>query len=215
MTDRRLLVTHKFEVSYWWDRFEAYYAPHFDRIEAIPITWIYDDRFYWRRYDNIVNERLAGWLENYDVVMLVDGDEFVIPNPERYRDLGDYLGRFEGELVRTHGFGVIEMPDDQPLDHSGKILDQRKYWYHDPYYDKPILTRVHVIYNYGFHKCNRDAEIDPDLVMFHLRDSDLVNLDKFAPDRNPKRFTNIPGVPDYDERIAITEPIPEKWTGLL
>jgi hypothetical protein len=212
---KRLLVTHKFEVSYWWDRFEAYYAPFFDRIEAIPITWIYEDTRYWKRYDDMVNAGLAGWLEDYDLVVLVDGDEFVIPNPDKYRDLGDYLDRFTVQIVRTYGFGVIELPDDAPLDQSGKILDQRKYWYHDPYYNKPIVTRVPAVYEYGFHNCNIDAEVDPDLVMFHLRDADLVNLDKFAPSRNPKNFTCYKDIPDYDERLAIAELIPDKWMGLL
>jgi hypothetical protein len=69
-------------------------------------------------------------------------------------------------------------------------------------------------YVYGFHDCDRQAEPDPDLVMFHLRDADFINLDKYCPYRNPRLF-DASNVMNYEQRLEICEPIPDKWMGLL
>jgi hypothetical protein len=214
VSGKRLIVVPKYEYTYWWDRFEAYYSPFFDRIEAMPSIKPEGPQRYWRRHHGKVTKRLDEWLRAYDIVVLVDPDEFIIPNSDKYRDLGDYLDRWHGDIIRTYGYGVMEMPDDEPLDHSKPILEQRKYWYRDHWYDKPIITRVMTKYAYGFHDCDMQAEPDPDLVMFHLRDADFINLDKHCPYRNPRLF-DAPNVMNYEQRLEICEPIPDKWMGLL
>jgi hypothetical protein len=50
--------------------------------------------------------------------------------------------------------------------------------------------------------------------MFHLRDADFINLDKYCPYRNPRLF-DAPNVMNYEQRLEICEPIPDKWMGLL
>jgi len=215
MKEKRLIVVPKFDVTYWWDRFEAYYAPFFDRIEAIPSINLGGSRPFWHLHHDKVMAKLADWLKEYDLVMFVDCDEFVIPNPERYQDLGDYLDQYKYDIACTFGYGVMEMPDDEPLDHGKPILEQRKHWYRDRNYDKPIITRVNVNYIYGFHKCDRVVHPDHDLILFHLRDADFVNLDKYCPQRNPRKFESRPDIMNYEQRLAACELIPDKWMGLL
>jgi len=216
MSEKRLLVTQKFEFTYWWERFESYYAPHFDRIEVDLISNEDVDGQYWRQHHQRVTGKLGSWLKEYDLVMFADCDEFVVPNPERYKDLSDYLDGWKYDIAHTFGQGVMEMPDDDPFDHSLLVTQQRKYWYRDRNYDKPIITRTPVKYRYGFHKCDtRVSHPDHDLILFHLRDADFINLDKYCPQRNPRNFRNIPNIMSYEQRLAICKPIPEKYIGLI
>ena len=109
--------------------------------------------------------------------MTVDLDEIIVPDPEKYKDLGDYMDKMTGDGVRCVGYNVIEMPGALPLDTTRKITDQREYWMRDAhYYDKPVITRIPVIFGTGMHETDIEFPQDPDLVMFHLRDADLYHL---------------------------------------
>lgn len=188
---------------------EAYYRPHFDHIEYIDGKPGVKTILQGREYTEKVNELMPDLLKSYELVLMVSNDEIVVPDPEKYKDLTDYMDHYQHLIIRTTGYGVIEMDREQPIDLSRKITDQRAYWYRDADFDKPILTRIPVALTNGCHHCNFDIENDPDLVLFHLRDADLKTLKQYAPDRIPSH-ENMFDL-DLEGRKAKAELIPEKW----
>ena len=59
-----------------------------------------------------------GLLESYDVVLTVDVDEIVAPDPA-WGTLGEYLAGFQEEWVNCLGYEILHLPDrEPPLDPS-------------------------------------------------------------------------------------------------
>lgn len=200
---RAILVSY-YSPSIYMPLWERYYSPFFDHIERfqyLPTEWT----------DMIcvdyINKKVKELLHKYDMVAIPDMDEFLVPDPDKYGNLGEYLDNFTGDGVRCVGYNVMEMPGALPLDIERKITDQREYWMRDSYfYDKPVITRVPIIYGNGLHKCDIEFPQDPDLVMLHLRDADLYQLcHGYGLHRDETFFEHI------IERQKQATLIPEKW----
>ena len=199
----RAIITVKQTNSYWHPLWERYYLPHFDHTEVMTIE---SDKHppsmvTWKFITHMVNDALDRMLKIHDLVMLADIDEIIVPDPEKYHDLSEYLDCFGGDAIRTKGYNVVESPEDEPFDIDKPVTSQREYWSRELLYDKPALTRVPFIYTVGQHHCTRIVDRDDDLVLFHLRDANRASAIK-------RRSTNING---YDERLFASELIPEKW----
>jgi hypothetical protein len=108
-------------------------------------------------------------LDRYDVVLSVDVDEIVAPDPA-WGDLGEYLAGFQEEWVNCIGYEILHLPDrEPPLDLSRPVLEQRRYWFAADGYDKPVLATAPTPWEVGFHgRVDRELNIDPDLRLIHL-----------------------------------------------
>lgn len=108
-------------------------------------------------------------LERYDVVLVVDVDEIVAPNP-RWGTLADYLARFDEEWVNCLGYEVIHMKDEEPpFQPDRPVLEQRKHWFANDAYDKPSIATVPLRWKPGFHgRADNHFNFDPDLRLIHL-----------------------------------------------
>lgn len=114
-------------------------------------------------------------MERYDVVLITDVDEIVMPNPEQYGTLGDFIDEFDEEFVNCHGYELIHQPDSEPpIDLDRSILEQRGWWFPNFAYSKPILASVKMHWFDGFH-ARRDglANFDYDLRLIHLHRMDF------------------------------------------
>jgi hypothetical protein len=125
-------------------------------------------------------------LHDHQVVLYADADEIVWHTD----GLDRYAASFAGDVVTTTGWQVIHTPGEAPLDPARPVLSQRRYWSRSTQYDKPLLVRVPVNWDRGFHQALRadgpcDAPAvreqgfaavaqDPALVLFHLHYADLV-----------------------------------------
>ena len=59
-------------------------------------------------------------LERYDMVLTIDVDEIVRPNPE-WGTLGQYLDRFDEEWVNCLGYEILHLKDREgPLRPTGR-----------------------------------------------------------------------------------------------
>ncbi len=141
----------------------------FNVIREQPETW---DEI-WRT--DTAQKMQARLLEAYDFVLFTDVDEIIIPNPRKYRDLRDYIEKFSGDYVACTGYGLFHARNEEPpLDLERPILSQRRYWYPDCYYNKPLLSRKPLQWAPGFHTAsNTGIRMDRDLWLLHLHKMDF------------------------------------------
>lgn len=108
-------------------------------------------------------------LERYDVVLSVDADELVVPDPD-LGSLRQYVAGFQEEWVNCIGYEVLHLRDREPAIRLDRpLLEQRGYWIAADGYDKPALATAPVSWQPGFHhRTDGRLNIDPDLRLIHL-----------------------------------------------
>lgn len=123
-------------------------------------------------------------LGTYDVVIYADVDEFLVPDPARYAGLADYCRRLTATHATALGVNVLHLHDaEPPIDPSRPILAQRRVARFAAAYCKTLIARVPVDWDVGFHHCDLTPNLDPNLVLFHLK---FIDRDLFRAD-HPKR----------------------------
>ena len=199
----RAIVTVKTSESFWHPLWEAHYLPHFDYAEIIPVDFKRHSPGFktWQYATSLYNKAIRRLLPHYSLIVCVDVDEILVPDPEYYADFGDYLDHYKADVTECVGYGIMEMDGDKPIDLSQRITDQRKYWLRDPVYDKPVITKKRIHYFPGQHKCNTNGYRDRDLRMFHLRYADLSSF-------LSRRTGSFSHILDCQEKAVS---IPEKW----
>jgi hypothetical protein len=117
-------------------------------------------------------------LERYDVVLSVDADEIVVPDPD-LGTLAEYVAGFQEEWVNCLGYEVLHLRDrEPPIRLDQPLLEQRDYWIAADGYDKPALATAPISWKPGFHhRTDGRLNIDPDLRLIHLHrlDYDLCH----------------------------------------
>lgn len=116
---------------------------------------------------------------NYDVVVYTDIDEFIIPDPSRWKDLRNYIEKImeEREHIGTHGYEIYQDKNEPSLNFdSNQILNQRNWWCECDFYKKPLITRIPVEWGWGFHDFGIESRewvrADYHLYLFHLQKID-------------------------------------------
>lgn len=114
-------------------------------------------------------------LQSYETVVFAEVDEFLVADPARYRDLGEYLERFEGIAARATGYNVVHHEGEAPLDFARPILAQRRHWHPAPMYNKRLIARAPLHWSIGFHDEFNAPEATPDPALFlaHLHRVDF------------------------------------------
>ena len=177
-----------------------------------------------------VEEHQRRLLERYDVVLVVDVDEIVAPNPA-HGTLADYMERFDEEWVNCLGYEVMHVtPEEPPYRPELPVLHQRGHWFFNVVYDKPALATVPLSWRPGFHRrADYEFNLDPDLRLIHLHRMDY-EICKARHRRwterpwNPRDIAEGWGVHNRvveDEEfdrwfVDVTpEPIPDDWRDLV
>lgn len=127
----------------------------------------------WRVETSGIQQRKL--LERYDVVLTSDVDEIVAPEPER-GTLGDYIEEFRDEFVNCAGYELLHFKDaEPPIELDRPLLQQRRWWYRNPGFDKPLLATVPLSWVAGFHtRTDSRRNPDPTLRLIHLHRMDYA-----------------------------------------
>lgn len=200
---KRIAVTFEHNHSTLTDIWSKYYKPFFDELRIVKVgDLLATDWGGTTKYLNSLQEEL---FKDYDLILFADVDEIVIPNPDKYKDLGEYLDKFDKEAIRCVGYNVIEMDNDKPIDFTKPLIEQRTYWSRDNLYDKcVIITKPqHYVSN---HAVANKVEQDPDLILLHLRDMDLTS----TIERN-KKIGHEFNMRDFANRRTQASVMPLKW----
>ncbi len=122
----------------------------------------------------------AALLGRFDVVVLNDVDEIIVPDPASGISLLDALARArEVGVITPFAVEVVHRYDicPDPLDPTQPILRQRPHVRLNVAYAKPCITAVPVRWNLGGHRSDHPLlDLDPVLFLFHLRfvDRDML-----------------------------------------
>lgn len=102
--------------------------------------------------NSIVHSTQRKLLESYDYVVYTDCDEIISPVGST---LKDFLSTANLDLYRCIGYNVIE-----------KKLSR------DTMYDKTLITKVPLIYEYGYHTSSPNVNINNNLILYHIHKID-------------------------------------------
>lgn len=125
----------------------------------------------------------AGLLAVYDWVVMVDADEFLLPDPKAYANLPDLLADRDVDVIAPMAINVVHHVDSEPpLDPARPLLEQRHYGTFLPLMCKPSLKRVPAPWRSASHGIAAPFAVDPQLFMLHLKFADRDQL-KLVSDR--------------------------------
>jgi len=166
------------------------------KFEVVPLSQHDFSYLEWRVMT--VREQQSKLLSEYDWVLFSDTDEIVIPDPQKFKGLRDYISQLKKDFVSCTGRVVVHLPEEAPMNFSAPILPQRKKWLDDIASYKPLLSRVPLRWTKGFHSLEEiDSGInhderkklsDPNLILVHLLRIDLDLYKKRSRDRRGKHF---------------------------
>jgi hypothetical protein len=132
-------------------------------------------------------------LERYDAVLFAEADEIVVPKKK---------GRFDLHLkdkptARCLGYEVVHVVEKEPpIDWNMPLLHQRQYWELRPDFCKPLLSKIPLAWEVGFHDSIPPVAIDRELALIHLRRIDYEHskqrlLKRSAWPRPPQQAENM------------------------
>jgi hypothetical protein len=131
----------------------------------------------------------SGLRALYDCVIFCDVDEFIVPDPDRYSGLRDFVGRqlasgAAPDAVGVLGLNVVHAVETEaPLDLSLPILGQRELAKFLPVMCKPSVNFSGAPWYAASHGIKARYRVDPDLWMFHMKFGDRDHLQEAADHR--------------------------------
>jgi len=92
-------------------------------------------------------------LHDYEWVLYVEADEFVILNPFKFKHLDDYINKLrEEDFITFSGREPLQFTNEtEPIQWNRPVLQQRVYWWAPAAYHKTLLSRVPLNWVKGFH----------------------------------------------------------------
>lgn len=149
------------------DRCAAKYSFRRIRLEY-PFSF---DHLWFRFVANAMQEKL---LKYYEYVIFTDVDEIIIPDPDYYSGLDEYIMKLKKKYVRCTGYELINMKEkEKPYESEKSVLSQRDYWYRTPFYDKTLISSQMLNWTIGFHRVKQIIKNhDKKLLLVHLHKLD-------------------------------------------
>lgn len=140
---------------------------------------------------SMVNSVSQGLLTAFDVVIVTDVDEFLVPDPARHDGLLGYLtARVDTDVIAPVAVNLLHAPALEPALDSGRpLLEQRRFVKWAPGMCKPLVKRVPATWLQGFHGIKAPYVIDPELYLIHLKYYDVDALVEVA-DRRRDLYHN-------------------------
>lgn len=102
-----------------------------------------------------ISKLISALLMEYDYVIRVDTDEFIIPDPRYFKSLREYVESLDQPYVTTMGYDIIQGENDEPLDLARPVIGlQRNYAYPFDALNKTAIVRNETRWAPGFHFAN-------------------------------------------------------------
>lgn len=107
-------------------------------------------------------------LQSYDCVLVSDCDEIVVPDPDNYKNLSEYINNGVPSVSACLGINIIHnLTTELPLDLDSPILSQRRFGRFDVPTSKPLISSVATKWAPGGHMCDILPMFDKNLFVFH------------------------------------------------
>jgi hypothetical protein len=122
---------------------------------------------------NTIQEQQRKLLQDYRCVLFAESDEIVYP---LFETLDQYIDKFlesEDEYVTCVGYEMMQnLVEEKPLSADDPIMPNRKYWFRYPLYDKTLLSKIPINWQWGFHSHDK-PNIYRGLHLLHLHRHDF------------------------------------------
>ena len=128
--------------------------------------------------DNIhdINKLRIEFVEQYEIILFADCDEFLVPDPDYHESLKCYMERMDRDVVYVNGLDVIGMAHDIPLSWGFPLLSQREWMVANKMYQKPMMSKIALPLSEGGHRVDGAAQTplntDRTLWNFHMKMAD-------------------------------------------
>ncbi|HPI90091.1 MAG TPA: hypothetical protein PK859_12375 [Spirochaetota bacterium] len=134
----------------------------------------------------------ATLLQHYECVIFTDVDEILLPDPNIYKGLDDYIFRLKNDYVKCKAYELIHFVDkEKAFDSTKSILQQRQYWYRFRFFDKSLVTKKPLIWTLGFHSVvNYKPRRDKNLYLIHLHKLDYSMCWQRTHERAQRRWNS-------------------------
>jgi len=130
---------------------------------AVDHTWIV----------KTIQDQQRKLLEKYRCVLFAESDEIVYP---LYETLNQYIDRFldsDDDYVTCIGHEMMQdLKTEKPLGVDDPILANRKHWFRYALYDKTLLSKVPINWEWGFHGHDK-PNVYRELYLLHLHRHDF------------------------------------------
>lgn len=140
-----------------------------------------------KRRLGFLSEIAAQLLDQYDMVIGVDADEFLVVDPACGKSLAEYLSSIKCDSsVSGLGMDVGQNLDtEKTLDSNLPFLSQRRFAFLSPRYTKPSVISKPVSWGSGFHRIKgKNFKIDPNLYLFHFGSVDYEMIQQRFQDKD-------------------------------
>ena len=143
------------------DKINCYQVPHVDYKRAKGD----------RKRSHRISKFAQDLFENYEAVLAMDIDEFLVVDPIQNKTLIEYLSQdFNGSSLSALGLDVGQHPSiESPIELNKPYLSQRAFAQVSDRYTKPIIAIKPLQWGSGFHRVKgKNFNIDPNLFLFHF-----------------------------------------------
>jgi hypothetical protein len=155
---------------------------HITKLEHIPMSRSGGDKY----RINKLSELAHKLLDEYDIVIGCDADEFLIVDPRVKKTLPEYLSNKKIHTTLS-GLGLDigqHLYNEAILDTEAPFLEQREYALLSTRYTKPVVINKPVYWGSGFHSIkHHNFHIDKNLYLLHFGAIDMSMLETKAKKR--------------------------------
>jgi len=189
-----------------------------------------------------LKDKQKGLLEQYEYIIYTDTDEFIIPDPDKYigiMDYIDYMKENDIDAICCCCYEVVQRLEEEPEDlrwNDPILVDQRKYWINMSTYNKPLIASRPLNWSWGKHfeevsfgGPSTNIAVDNDLIMVHLYKVDYKAIKKRLENNYKtgicqtkatqyvgKKFDDYFNDPHHDDCTdGVLTLIPEKFRGII
>jgi len=124
---------------------------------------------------NTIQNFQSHLLNNYNAVIFSEVDELIYSIGGL--NLTEYITEFihsEAPYITCVGYEVFhDMKNEKPYKIDKPLFSQRKNWFKHALYDKTLLTKIPLNYQWGFHNCDHNKVFDNKLFLCHLHRFDF------------------------------------------
>lgn len=157
---------------------------HVTKLKHIEMSRLDGDKYRIGKLNELAHEL----LQEYDIVIGCDSDEFLIVDPNTNMSLSEYLSTIKiKNSVSGLGLDVGQnMNTEKALDTDAPLLEQREYALLSTRYTKPVVINKPVSWGSGFHSIKgHNFHIDKNLYLLHFGSVDMNMLITKAAKRGP------------------------------
>lgn len=94
-------------------------------------------------------------LQEYTCVLFAEGDEILYSvDRELNEAIDSFILRDDFEFIRFKGYEIIKLESEKNLLPNESIINNRNYWFYNDLYSKTLLSKVPLLWGWGFHIIN-------------------------------------------------------------